>query len=419
MKFKKWLINQTLRLSTAFTQKATLKNRIKMLYQNPSLKVAALKFGFIFPLAFFCALFAFSFYTQPVLFPVEQNEKTGFINAEGKLVIPCEFEEVKNYENPYIIATRNKDNWQEGEGTVNEGWGVMNFAGRTIIPFEYDDIHQSFSEGLIAVRKGRKWAFFDENGQKIIDFEYDFAKPFRYGLAAVRKGEKFGFIDKEGQVIIPFEYHKAFSFSPEYLRVETLPDYEHLLINRQNQIQTKLPYYHTISELHKGLALVSRENFYGCINEKGQEVIALQYKNINIWNEDDLLSVSNAENRAGYLNREWKVVIPLKYSTVRDFKDGVSVVAITKNKKWKFGVIDKNEKIIIPFIYDEAGMQFSEGLLAVQKGKKYGFIDKKGQIIIPFQYDFAIDFSHGLAKVMKGKDYFYIDKQGKIVFKAN
>lgn len=48
--------------------------------------------------------------------------------------------------------------------------------------------------------------------------------------------------------------------------------------------------------------------------------------------------------------------------------------------------------------YEDAG-QFSEGLAAVKKGGKWGYIDEEGNVVIPFQYDYAWGFNEGYAIV--------------------
>ena len=81
-------------------------------------------------------------------------------------------------------------------------------------------------------------------------------------------------------------------------------------------------------------------------------------------------------------------------------------------KDGKYGYIDKEGHVVIPFEYDYAE-DFSEGLAQVRKDGKYGFIDKEGHVVIPFEYDDAEDFSEGLAHVEKDGEWFYINQKGE------
>ena len=66
---------------------------------------------------------------------------------------------------------------------------------------------------------------------------------------------------------------------------------------------------------------------------------------------------------------------------------------------------------------------FSEELAAVFLNRKWGFVDKNGDVVIPFIYDGDKDFfwdteyvfKNGKANVKEEGKWFYIDKQGNRV----
>ena len=51
-----------------------------------------------------------------------------------------------------------------------------------------------------------KWGFVDEQGKKVIPFEYEAADEFSEGLAAVQIKKKYGFVDAKGNIVIPAMY---------------------------------------------------------------------------------------------------------------------------------------------------------------------------------------------------------------------
>jgi WG containing repeat len=88
-------------------------------------------------------------------------------------------------------------------------------------------------------------------------------------------------------------------------------------------------------------------------------------------------------------------------------------------KDGKFGYIDSNGKVIIPFKFDDA-WYFSEGLASIKIGEKRGYINEKGKIVIEPQFVWANSFFEGLAKVETSDSFGltgFIDKSGKIVIK--
>lgn len=159
----------------------------------------------------------------------------------------------------------------------------------------------------------------------------------------------------------------------------------------------------------------------------------------------------------GIMNSIGDVVTPLIYQTINQ-KHGILIAQLKANKPGQFdmfGVINVNNKIILPFIYknefdivagertiatsiqeeifgpsyfelyDYDGVKltnkrysyiavFSEGLARCKKiGGKYGFLNEKGIESIPFIYDNVTDFKNGKSKVNIGDREFYIDKTGK------
>jgi hypothetical protein len=81
----------------------------------------------------------------------------------------------------------------------------------------------------------------------------------------------------------------------------------------------------------------------------------------------------------------------------------------------KYGYVDKNDKTVIPIMYEEAAYSFRFDLAYVKLNGKYGFINPKGKKVIPFKYDKAENFYYGIALVMKEGKWGGINLKGKVV----
>jgi len=127
--------------------------------------------------------------------------------------------------------------------------------------------------------------------------------------------------------------------------------------------------------------------------------------------DKDLNPVENKDFKYGFMDKEGNIIIPYKYDRAYDFSEGLAMVYKTKNRIDYYGYIDEYGNEIIQLQY-EYGESFSQDLALVRQNRKFGFIDKKGDVIIPFKFDDADSFKHGKARV-KIKNYqFYIDKAG-------
>jgi hypothetical protein len=171
---------------------------------------------------------------QDGLAAVETGGKWGFVDADGRQVIRPQFEEAY-YFNEGAGRAKSKDEdviidktgkvissgfeyliaYSISEGRIpasqNDKGGYLDLQGEVAIPFVYDSIH-SFSEGLAAVERGDKWGYIDRDGHIVIPFEFDDAQEFANGLAAAKKGSENGFIDKSGKFAFHLDFEGAGGF---------------------------------------------------------------------------------------------------------------------------------------------------------------------------------------------------------------
>ena len=68
-----------------------------------------------------------------------------------------------------------------------------------------------------------------------------------------------------------------------------------------------------------------------------------------IFNDEGMLFIRvNLDTKTGYINKEGRVVIPVKYDEVINYNDEAVVVRL--DKKW--GAYDSTGKLVIPLKYD-------------------------------------------------------------------
>lgn len=81
------------------------------------------------------------------------------------------------------------------------------------------------------------------------------------------------------------------------------------------------------------------------------------------------------------------------------------------SRRWGF-YHTKSELLIVPAKF-RAAYNFHEGLAAVKKEERWGYIDIEGNIIIPFDYDVAGRFQNGQADVVRKGKSFKINRKGE------
>lgn len=132
------------------------------------------------------------------------------------------------------------------------------------------------------------------------------------------------------------------------------------------------------------------------------------------------LSRVYVDGKYGYVNKNYDIIIPFEYDGGDNWVNSTYINTELKEYDeyggtWLYGLIDINNQIIIRHKYHFLGDLSSNGLLAAQLNGKWGYIDLNEKIIIPFKYDNASDFLNGKAKVeLEGKKR-VIDEKGNIV----
>jgi hypothetical protein len=133
---------------------------------------------------------------------IAQHGKWGFVDDNGRLLIPCQFEAV----GPFC----------EGLAAAVEAGklGFINREGHFVIRPQFDAPQQArainlsgtssypyFSEGLAALAKDGRWGYIDRDAQWVIPPQFDLAGAFTEGAAKVAVGNKLGYIDRRGEYI--------------------------------------------------------------------------------------------------------------------------------------------------------------------------------------------------------------------------
>jgi len=350
----------------------------------------------------------------------------------------------------------------------------------------------NYSEGLAALRQDKNnrgaYGFVNNHGKWIISAQYDTVYAgFKNGFAPVGNNRKAGVINKKGKTVIPFEFHSIGEISKSFIAVKSSQGLWGFYAVSGEKIAD--PLFQNFRYAGKNKIVVQRNSKWGIINHKGDKLIDFDYrwidqlsdKNFQLWH-NNVWSIRNASNKTlvsvrydslnyvgdkyfkfsvigkyGIMDQEGLVIAEPEYDQVDTFRNG-----LVKVLKSKYGVIDKSNKLFIPFEYDDliidslyirvmqlktedgklkekwglfdlrgnklispkyAKMnEYSDGLIAVMKeDASWGYITPKGATEIIFRYSKAENFNHGLAKVLvpysvlRQEHPAIIDKEGDYV----
>jgi hypothetical protein len=150
-----------------------------------------------------------------------------------------------------------------------------------------------------------------------------------------------------------------------------------------------------------------------------------------------LFPMPNAQGKWGYVDAQNKVIIPYQFDDASPFHEERAFVLRYKDKEELYSVIDTKGNIIFNttmlgyrarWLCQMHEHRYSEGLYKIEEtvGDKtiYKYLDKAGKVALTLHNDTALfttadNFSEGLAYGMLNDDvWVYFDKKGKIVLKG-
>lgn len=262
---------------------------------------------------------------------VNEENKYGIIGVDKTVVLECKYEEIKPIASNELFAVKNSNKYK-----------IINKSGEKVLNDEFDDIQGINGENIIAVKNG-KAGVVNKSGDTKIKFNYEEIKAAGANYIA-KKNDKFGVIDENGNEKIAFNSIEiTYVNAGDFLVADYLENNN--LVSKVINTQFEPKITGTVIEINdeKGYLIVFSEENYKYYNFKFEEKEA-----------SNILT-----NNTLFLSK----------------RDG------------KYGFIDKEGKVIVDYIYDDATEQNSSGYAGIKKDGVWGSIDSKGKVVVEPEYN--------------------------------
>ena len=278
------------------------------------------------------------------------KEVHGFINYQGKEVIPCKF-----YDNDPVLVFPGYDK-QSGYIIVNDSSGpeilkgLMDSSGKLLIPFNYTNLEE-------------------ESG---------------YYIASKKIAEKikYGVINSHDEIMIPFEFDRLYvSCKFSFGAIDSQEKNSNMEFRKDMSGYLMAGNYDENKNLNWGVLDIHR-----------RVVVPLKFYQVD-FSRDCIKVCLKSRNgldsnyKTGYYNLDGMEIIPLIYdksSGDNTYLPVRNTVVIRQNTG--AGIIDLTGKMVIPPVYQDFQYRNSSWIIA-KSNDLYGVIDYSNRIIIPFKYD--------------------------------
>lgn len=327
---------------------------------------------------------------QKILIIAEKNDKQGILTEIGEIALPFIYDNIEAGNN-----TNRKKMYHYFILFKNDLYGIANNKGKQIISCKYDKITDSYLEKYVYLHKNNQeflanteTGFVSNKGYDIIYQNLEQDSVYK-NYFFVKYKKKEGIINTLGKEIIPCKYDHIYNIGYTFFSLRIQDKYA--LANGQGKQITDFIYESIESIEVNNYIVCTQNNQAGLIDSTGKVIIPFSYEKIEIiTDEQGQLNyiVGEKEGEMYYFNAIGnKISFPMEENKLY-FQKGKG-----------YGYTDKEGKTIIPFnykiFYDDFADTFDEfvdtfdekGLIILIKPNKTGIIDTNNQIILPLIYD--------------------------------
>lgn len=291
-----------------------------------------------------------------------------------------------NYDKNYNIVELNDDLLKV---SLKDKYGIIANTGEVILPLEFDELNFDQDKRVIA-RKKDKYGVMTLKNKVYLDFMYDQLESISSKYYKVKKGNSIFLVGKKDRKDIILEEVldiKYFNKNYFIIKKDSIEVFDESLNKKEIYLGNNV---YPINE--KIFLLEDKGNYYLILGEK-----KIKYSE-NIEQIYDEYLVINEGNKRSIKKIGEEQSLITGYDTIyMNEKDSIIV-----QKDGKYGVIDINNKIQIPYQYDKIS-PFYKGYYAVELNFKCGLIDKDGKIVLPLEYEAITNFNQYFAMVYTNK----------------
>jgi hypothetical protein len=259
------------------------------------------------------------------------NQKIGYMNSDGKIVISPQFDQSCAGPNAgnCIVNSLLDAGFSEGLAKIRTGgrYGFIDEKGQVKIKPEYENAGK-FSGGVAWVKSKDKYGYIDMLGNLKIPISFQSASDFSEGVARVRLNGKYGYIDHNGKMVIEPQFTEAGNFSNGLVAIRV--DFKYGYFDRQLKMIIP-PRFESAGDFSEGLASVAVRNDqlglrYGYINDRGSFVLKPTYESAE--NFSDGLAAVRDEGKYYYIDPTGKKVLKVPEGYPHPFKNGLALISL-------------------------------------------------------------------------------------------
>lgn len=294
---------------------------------------------------------------------IEKDGKKGLVNSNSMgIIIETEYADItgvtEEYTDGYIVKT------------AENKFGIIGTDKKVILETKYDEIKNITGNDCYAVVENGKLEVIKKSGEVLLDSGFSDIKEINIDNFTIVRDEKYGVVSKSGQEVVPAQYDE-------------------------------------LKYVFKDCYIAKKENKYGIISNTGEKKIDFQYDSMNYVETADIILADNSNYTTDIINNKFeKALTEVIVSEMNTDKGYLRIRKDSEYKYYTFGLEEKSSKEILS----------SSTLFLVNRDGKYGYENKDGKLIVDCIYDDAKEQNNqGFCAVKKDGVWGALKSDGTVV----
>ncbi len=375
----------------------------------------------------FCLLLqGWSLFGQVILvYPVRQNHKWGYANAQGKVEIQPKYDAFSDEFLPWSMQLDNPPLSPFRLIESQERVGLIDRALKEILPCKYKRI-RPLQNQYFAVETDSLFYIIDQNGATVVADRYEqicaidkrFEAQPDYFL--VKKDGKWGVIDRRGKLIIPTEYAALqTSTGLQFFKVKKQKtDTGWGLINLQNKLLLPFEYADIFVYQENFIVVRKPEGYWFALGADFNPLMSPVWKDVRYLNPHFAVLESEDKTIAPTLwsiPKGSKVIPEERYDQYLALNESYFLCV----RDGRMGILDSVARQTIDPRYDSVTLSGVNGLFRIRLQNAWGiYEEKRNRQIVEPRYQLLDYFERGVALMMRSNSLGLVNTKGEEILRA-
>ena len=328
---------------------------------------------------------------------VQKDGKFGMINFEGRELLKCEYDSIvalNGVKNTFIVS-------QDGKVGLSDSFGniIVDIKYKEIKPLGEDNRKE-----FIIINEENKQGVALSNNTIEIECLYEEIKPISVNnIYVVKENGNWQIIDSDKTVNITEGFNDVIEIAGENFVI--LKDNKYGVINQKGEELIPAE-YDKLKYAYGDNFVAQKDEKYGVINLQNETKIEFTYDELIYRTDSDLFVATIGEEAPQIIDREFNEKLTGIISKVDSKVGYIKIRTEGEYKYYNFKFEEKQNTEIFP----------NNTLFLSKKDGKYGYINNKGEVVVDYIYDDATEQNeYGYVSVNKGGKWGCLDKEGKVV----